>query len=877
MAEKRLQGVSVWTDVVSNSGTQESMFVAPLAAKSVVGLDGTERLTLTVDTTEAAWSDVDIGKVLRTEFTNSDWDEWRVVSYETQRAGDGVTAEIIAQGIRYDLRYRAGLAERVEANGFADLDFTLLGLTPSKWVDELLLFPDMPSYFAKGTVNPTTEQSISVGPEAPLDLLMELEFLANRSDGGAELDIRRNGTTDYKIDLVTARGSTAEKAFLHGLKNLQRVKHRTTAVRGTDDGQITRAYPVGGGDEGFRITMGRNLWTVSATASTTIDLAADNLGDPIRYDDQLNNLYVVRPDGVKKQITDSTVTNQRLTLGASHGVVANDEIRIARNSAGDELTYLEHPTSLATYGQFSGVVERADFPNVNQLLGEDQAFLGGTYVSGVAPGWNAIGSPTLTEETSSQFVKHGTSSQKVVAADTEGIITDAITVAPGTDDPFLTAQIHILVTSLAASTSVRFQLEDVTNTVEYPSDASSAGATTELNKWIRLDIQPGVNFNAAATTSVKLKVWATGGAATFYVDAGQLSDRATPPNEFVNGRVSNALWHSANDALDEFNAPIDTLDVGVIDVDRVSDTDFVFSELVLGGTVIIVDEDLGLDLETRIVELRQNLLEPGDTQIALSKKPEDLAGLLGKRTRRPVPDLSPPAGNSFLVAVPDDLDEIADGTTYKRVANVNASNEVTNTSVADDNVELQRLKFRHPAAGAWAVAGSWFNPGLQVAGSPDTSARVVADGELHVGPFTPVANDTLVDLALNVSVSGNGNARIVVYEDDDTFYPGAKLFESSSLSLLSTGLKTAASANVTVVAGQVYWIGWIVDLTSGTPQLTVLSNANAGVIPVFGRSAALSGTYNVAALKTGESFPAADPFPAGATANPAFPGIGCKL
>ena len=49
----------------------------------------------------------------------------------------------------------------------------------------------------------------------------------------------------------------------------------------------------------------------------------------------------------------------------------------------------------------------------------------------LADGWTKVGTPTTTENTTATFTEHGTSSQKVVAATTEGI-QDVVTVVAGT-------------------------------------------------------------------------------------------------------------------------------------------------------------------------------------------------------------------------------------------------------------------------------------------------------------------------------------------------------------------------------------------------------------------------------------------------------------
>jgi hypothetical protein len=662
MAEKRLQALAVASDYLAASGAVQAIFRSVFAAQEETSIEGLSRLTVVVDPQEDAYASVAIGKVLECNYTDGNYSEFRITSVETStRHRHGSTAKIVAIGPRYDLRHRAGIAERVEADGFATGSFSMYGLTVSEWVTEILNSRNVPSYFVKGTITPTSKHQLVINNMTPLDAL---EQLATAAD--CELAIEAQGYGDellletgdkvllesgftllmegsnIKVEMGTigsdvGQATTSDKAFLHGMKNMQSIRRVSDAVGGAES-QATRVFPVGGPDDD-RFTMADNSWAVSAVGGTYIDLTNDTVGAPMNEDDQLNGYYVEKPDGTLKEITDSTVANNRLTIGSSHGVTTSHRVTIRANSDGDDLTWLDSPSAQALYGKWVSIEARPAFVNASNLLSDvatGAGFLDGTYSSGVAAGWNAHGSSTLTENTSRDYYQHGTSSQKVVADAGTGIISNAITVAPSTSKPNVLASVWLIVTAKDnADTFVKVQLEDDTNTVLFPLDSEDAATTNVIGSWTRIDIVAGppfYDFVAKSTTALKVLVTSVGGGSTFYVDGVSVenSARIAPTAAVIEGRSANLLWHEALTALSNRKAPHEAYDIGVVDLRRVDldSSKWPNDELILGATVTCVDERLGIDTDQRISEIKRDLLVPGRTQIKLASDRKTLRGLI---------------------------------------------------------------------------------------------------------------------------------------------------------------------------------------------------------------------------------------------------------
>lgn len=613
-----LARVEIWTDLAAAAGTRKAFIADVTALSETRQLDGADTLTLRMRRESDAWAEIKEQRVLRVTYSDDTFDEWRMTGLDEERGKDGMIGVLTCASPLLDLA--RGQIERTEADGLVSSEFELLGLTPSTLMSSIIL-PAAPAYFALGTVDPTATLDLAFARDTPLSALRELATLTS-----SELRVRRNGTTTYLVDLLTQIGSTAAVVQLRTAKNITAIKRTTRSER-----QATRIYGSGGGEEGSRLTIAGARWKITAIAGLDVTLADPAGGDgPLAFDDQLNGLYL-REDGAGSStlISDSVVATQKVIVASVAGLAVNDIIRIERNATGDDLTYLEDPASKLSYGLVVGVLERQDIPPVRNLVTNPQ--LNGTYAGGLPSGWTKVGTPTTAEETATLFTRYGSKSCKVTAtADGQGIETTAITILPTAAKPYFSWFVPFQI----ASGRVRVELVDLTNTKTYPDGTTGKAWSDQQKVWIETGMEAGLDAQAVSSTSVKLRIVADGGAATFYVDGAQLTQGAEQ-EPFYAGTGAGALWQAVNDELLLRGVPEVTIDVDLLDLQRFDKDVFPYDELVLGGTVKVTDADLwATALSTRIVEIGRDLMAEMETRLKLSNRPEDLTDVLVRPARR---------------------------------------------------------------------------------------------------------------------------------------------------------------------------------------------------------------------------------------------------
>lgn len=687
----RLRSVSVWTDVEANSGTRESVvedvlqFTDDIEIPDSGGL-GRENAVLQLPVDDAAWSDIREGKVLRAELTDDEVREWRVVEQNKRRHSDGGRIGIVrCESIAYDLKRRTPLLQRVESNR-ADIDFTILSLTPTEWIDDVILAtPGWPSWITRGTVDATDDLSIFVDGMNAARLLDTICEQSRQSDGEPyEWTLRRNGSTDYKIDLLSQRGSVSRTPYVAVRKNVLSAR-----VRSTSKEQVTRVYPRGGGSRTNRATMAAAKWNVDSVSGSTVTLSDPAGGaGPVAFDDQLNGFYLEKAGGGLTEITDSDAGNNNVTVSDASGISSSDLVQVRENASGDQLIYLEHPSDKSTYGLQVGQLDRQDVPAVENLVSDVAAAFcdEDSDSDGLADGWSKVGSPTVTQETTAQFHRHGTASMKVVASDGDGIETSAITVGPTASDPYYVAQAF----ARAASGTYQVQLVDVTNSTSYPTSDVDAGKNPDTTKWHRHDIQPGVNFDDESTTQMKVRITASGGSATFYVDAGQLTNAKDPASAIFKGRGANRLWQAANEELNRRSSPVTSYDVDAIDLYRTDVDRWPDEKIEPGNTIRVRDPGLSEDVNVRVMGRRRELTRPGSLRLTIDNQRRGLSDRIGRQNIAELGDDNPPEsgaeqtqGQSFTVLTDRTADHVSETSGRKWAGESGADKTVDNPQVLD--------------------------------------------------------------------------------------------------------------------------------------------------------------------------------------------------
>ena len=572
-------------------------------------VSGRETYLVGVPILSTAWAGLVERQVLKNIMNDGTVDsEWRIIGLKSARAPGQVQGIIECESIKYDLSDT--LIGRTESNGDRNNYFELYGLTPTQHLGVILA--DAPSHFSAGAVGSSAVVDMVYDWDNPLSASAELAELS-------ELELAVTLTsTGYTVDMPTAIGSTASKVYLRYSRNILGITRTSDAHP-----QGTRVYPRGGGDVGDRLKIAEAAWLVTAKSTVTATLSTAD-GRAIAFADQLNNLWVEEPGGTRKQVTDST-TGQVITMAAGHNITTGERVKFRTNSSGDQLTFLEDPVQVATYGTVQRVLDRPDIPLVDNFV--ENPFFTGTYTAGIPTNWSKVGSLTFAESTSALFRRYGDKSLHITTSSSlTGVISDSVSITPSSASPFFSCQTAIWV----VSGTVQLQLIDQTSTQGnvFPPVDSEPAKTTVVGEWVESLAIAGIDMSERSSTGLKLRVLAlsTGGA-EWYMDAAQITQTAGGGVVFNNGRASNQLWIAGNTFLTDNAAPRVSFTIQASDLERLHPADFSNSKLVVGGTVQVVDADLGLDFQTRIINLQRDLLHPGASKITLSNRPEDLSGL----------------------------------------------------------------------------------------------------------------------------------------------------------------------------------------------------------------------------------------------------------
>jgi len=121
-----------------------------------------------------------------------------------------------------------------------------------------------------------------------------------------------------------------------------------------------------------------------------------------------------------------------------------------------------------------------------------------------------------------------------------------------------------------------------------------------------------------------------------YADYLMAWDKITTDDDIVARLVTNkyvsyslSLLDSSILILDELKVVPTTYDIDTIDLSHNEDFDFSFDALLIGSQVQVIDEDLGIDVNVRVVKIEHpDLLYPERMQIQLSTRVRDISDYL---------------------------------------------------------------------------------------------------------------------------------------------------------------------------------------------------------------------------------------------------------
>lgn len=157
-------------------------------------------------------------------------------------------------------------------------------------------------------------------------------------------------------------------------------------------------------------------------------------------------------------------------------------------------------------------------------------FLGGTYTGGLAENWTKNDTPTLTENSDTDYITYGDTSQRVQAVAADQGIYQAITVVSGQAH---TSKVRVYIVS--GSVFIRTRFGTVANNLT--ETITGAG----WHEVIKSAVTDGVNGEILIVSS--------GGAAEFYIDAAQLEQKAYDTSFTDVVRQPDKLYYTLNNAL----------------------------------------------------------------------------------------------------------------------------------------------------------------------------------------------------------------------------------------------------------------------------------------------------------------------------------------
>jgi hypothetical protein len=365
----------VWTKPKCATGSARAADLYPVLnpAQAQWQIDNADRLTLAVPRDAHGVSELRIHRIIRLTDDMGAVSEWPIseITDTHDDASEPVTiitcdpmvtilSNVLVRGFPYTggrTYLNCGLENAQLGNFLASYVIPSLEAEGIDWI-------------SIGTIDPTIFFSLAWESWTASEVV---SALAARTS--TEFELERDGDTGYLLNFLTERGSTASIVEVRPDKNmLSAVRQRRAAPL------RTVAVPRGAipdGDDNEAATLAFAAWRVAAIASNTLTLEdPDDGGDPIGFDDQLNGLYVLKPDGTLTQITDSVAgATQTVTVASATGLAVGDHIEVRADSDGALLVELTNPAAVA---YFDGA-RIAGRPEDSNARGERNHYLNGLF------------------------------------------------------------------------------------------------------------------------------------------------------------------------------------------------------------------------------------------------------------------------------------------------------------------------------------------------------------------------------------------------------------------------------------------------------------------------------------------------------------------
>lgn len=267
------------------------------------------------------------GRVITVVWGDGSFDEWRVGTV-TQGRGRKRLVSVECVPLLLDLVERAdsstgkGWVSDV-SGGERNFDYEITERTPSSILSTYVI-PACPSYVTLGTVDPAYMiKALSWSRLTPGAVVLAVRDQLRSVDVTCEARLRRNGTTDYKLDLVTQIGASANTPVFHPNNALLALEKKADPTL-----QATRVLVKGAtSPDGLPGKWGMARWRGGAPAGNVIALTDRNGGgSPIAFDGQFVGMWLLRvKTGRTFQITASSASAGSVTLTSVSTIAADED------------------------------------------------------------------------------------------------------------------------------------------------------------------------------------------------------------------------------------------------------------------------------------------------------------------------------------------------------------------------------------------------------------------------------------------------------------------------------------------------------------------------------------------------------------------------
>jgi hypothetical protein len=634
-----LQRLEVWTDLQCAGGTRQAI----LPVDHCTRLATTERITRDDEATlelskEAdAYAYLSVGGVVRLLYTDAAFEEWRI-SEVHDASQSARTARVSLQSVLFDLNVKDNPMSTT-TSGITTLTATYENQTTAQLVTAIMAYA--PSWFDVGTVDSTEIiPSITFSSAYPLRALQQLAQAVRDAGADCEVNYRRNGTTGYYADLVTAIGATADEVDVRTAKNLL----ATVRARRLVD-QASSVIPVGASGvvrSGTPATIALAFWRVTSISGSDIELRGlEGCDDPIQYDDEFNGYYLQKSDGTTyTQITDTVASTQKVTVASAASISVGHWLRIVSTSGGNDVVKLTQPTAAAPWTQ-SKVLSLPQLDDGTNWVWNPRM---DRWTAGLPDGWtetDGLSKLTVTEDLTREYF--GDRSAKLTFSNpTPGntasarITSASIPIPPSGTSRTVTASFWIYFDHAGSSFGVRNMLVTcgIVSAGSVTNTTFSSSQPSPTDSWVRIDVTR-TGTTTGMTVYVEMNQAGSFGGTPPFIDpavinvgAVILRDVTTVQPGFIIGSRPAQLWAAGHRYLTAYSTPPTTYQVSFADLGAWDPTAFPYDNVTLGATANVRDTDLNVTTSERIIEVTRDRRNPLASQFTVSTRPPDLVSTL---------------------------------------------------------------------------------------------------------------------------------------------------------------------------------------------------------------------------------------------------------